>query len=76
MEEGEIVLDLFVPADQHTAKAIHPTMRALDHPTPSLVADLAFERLRLFISRSNMQSIPKFLAQFPDFVIVVAFIQA
>jgi hypothetical protein len=76
MEQAQIVLDLFLPADQYTSKAMHPTVRALDYPTPSLVADLTFESLRLFISGPNMQGRAKFFPQFPDFVIVVAFIEA
>ncbi len=51
-------------------------MRVLHHPTPSPVANLAFECLQLFISRSNMLGILKFPAQVPGFVVVVAFIQS
>jgi hypothetical protein len=76
MELRQIVLNLFVPADEYSAKAIHPTVRALDYPTPGFVANVAFEGLGLFLSRPNMQSIAKFFAQFPDFIIVIPFIQA
>lgn len=76
MEQSQIVLNLFVPADKYSAKAIHPTVRALHHPTSGLVANMAFEGLRLFLSRTNMQGVAKFLAQFPDFVVVIPFIQA
>ncbi len=76
MEQSQIVLNLFVPADKYSAKAIHPTVRALHRPTAGLVANMAFEGLRLFLSRSNMQGVAKFLAQFPDFVVVIPFIQA
>ncbi len=37
---------------------------------------MAFEGLRLFLSRTNMQGVAKFLAQLPDFVVVISFIQA
>src|SRR5438552_17620344 len=63
MEHGQIVLDLFVPADQDTAKAVHPTVSAFDHPASGLEADLSFERLRLFTSGSNVQRVPEGLAQ-------------
>ena len=76
MEQAQIVLDLFVPADQHATKAVHPTVRPFHHPTPSFESDLPFERLCFLISGSNMQGIAKFLPQLPYFVIVVAIIQA
>ena len=76
MEHGQIVLDLFVPADQDTAKAVHPTVRAFDQRASGLEADVSFERLRLFTSGSNVQRIPEGLAQLSHFVVIVAFIQA
>ena len=33
MEQAQIVLDLFVPTDQDTAKAVHPTVRPFHHPS-------------------------------------------
>ena len=76
MEQGQIVFDLFLPADQHSAKPVHPTVCALDYPSSRLEADLPFEGLCFFLSRSNMQSIAKYLPQFPNLVVVIPFIQA
>src|SRR5712692_5163576 len=76
MEEAQIVLDLFVPSNEDTAKTVHPPVSALHHPTPSFEADLPFDLLRLLLPGSNMQRVAKFLSQRPYLVIVVAFIQA
>src|SRR5438093_9298987 len=76
MEHGQIVLDLFVPADQDTAKAVHPTVSPFDHPAPGLVADLSFERLCLFTSGSDVQRVAEDLAQFSNFIVIVALVQA
>src|SRR5690349_12827046 len=64
MKQAQVVLSLFLPADQQTAKTIHPTMSPLNDPTSSFVTDLAFDGLSFFIPRSNMQCVAKLLAQF------------
>ena len=71
MEQAQIVFDLFLPADQHSAKPVHPTVCALYYPSSRLEADLPFEGLCFFLSRSNMQSIAKYLPQFPNLVVVI-----
>lgn len=40
MEQAQIVFDLFLPADQHSAKPVHPTVCALYYPSSRLEADL------------------------------------
>ena len=76
MEQSQIVFNLFVPADEYSAKAIHPTVRALHYPAPCLEADLPLEGLCLFLSRSNMQGMAKCFSSFPNLVVVIPFIQA
>ncbi len=58
MEQAQVVLNFFIPADQHGTKAIHPTVCALDDLPPSLVADVVFKGLRLFTPGSNMKVYP------------------
>ncbi len=62
MEQAQIVLDLFVPADEQAAKTVHPTVCPFHDPTPGLEANLVFERLCFYIPGSNMQRVAKFLA--------------
>src|SRR5260221_7745255 len=76
MEQTQVILDLFLPADQQRAKTIHPTMSPLDDPTSGLVPDSLFEGLHFFTPCPNMQGVAKCSPQFPNFIIVIAFIQA
>jgi hypothetical protein len=48
MQERQIVTHFLVPADQHAAETVHPTMRALYYPSPRFVPCLLFDGVSLF----------------------------
>ena len=50
MEEGQIVVGLFLPPNEDAAKAVHPRVGALDEPAPRFETRLLLESLGLFPS--------------------------
>jgi hypothetical protein len=75
VKEGEIGFPFLVPANQHPAKTIHPTMRALHHPPPRPGARMAFERLGLFPPCPDMGSETKLSERVPDLGLIIPFVQ-
>ncbi len=47
VEEGFVIGDFFLPADQQSSEAVHPTMRPLHHPAPRPIPGDLLPRLRL-----------------------------
>ena len=76
MEQGEVVVGLLLPADEQAAEAVHPGVRALDHPAPGPIArDLPFGGL-LFAARADVGGVAPFRDRLPRRVLVVALVQA
>src|SRR5712692_6602866 len=76
MEHRQVVLWLLLPADQEASKAVHPAMRPLHHPASGSVASLLLDGRCFFAPAADMGRVAELLGQRPDFVVVVAFIQA
>src|SRR5215831_9872968 len=76
MQEGQIMLRLFIPAYQDASEAVHPGVRPLHHPTPGLLPRLLFHRLCFLTTRANMRGEPKCLQNIAHLLIVVAFVEA
>src|SRR5262249_1169595 len=74
MKHGDVVLRFLTPADEDSAKPIHPTMRPLDHPTPCLEPGLPFNLLRLFAPRLDVRREAELLHDLTHLIIVVSFI--
>ncbi|BCM88995.1 hypothetical protein IAD21_00837 [Abditibacteriota bacterium] len=55
MEKRQIVIGLLFPADEDAAKAVHPRVGALYHPTPRFEPGLLLERLGLFATGSDVR---------------------
>lgn len=76
MQKGEIVLRLLVPANEQTAKAVHPGMRPLHHPAPRFEARFPFDGFGLVPTWADMGGKAELLQRGIDRIIVVAGIQA
>ena len=75
MQKAQIVAHFLVPADQHAPKTVHPTMRALHHPSagfnqlPASAPWASSPRARIWAVKPNS------VQQVPHLVIVIAFVQ-
>src|SRR5579871_596524 len=76
MEQRDIVLRFFAPANEDTPKAVHPTVRPFHHPPPRLVPCLPLDLLRLLAPHLDVRREAELLQQRADFVVVISFVQA
>jgi hypothetical protein len=76
MQKREVVLRLLVPANEQTAKAVHPGMCPLHHPTPRFEPRFPLDCFGLFPARTHMRRKAEFFQRCIDLIIVVASIQA
>ena len=76
MEEGDVVVWMFVPADQDTPEAVQPAVSTLQHPPAGLEARFPFDGLGLLAPAANVGGEPKLLYALTYLIKVVAFIQA
>jgi hypothetical protein len=75
MQEGNVVLWLFIPTNKDPAKAIHPTMGAFHDPSSCPLACLLFDSLCLFASGANMGRKAKLFQDLAHRWVIVAFVQ-
>jgi hypothetical protein len=75
MKQRQIIFRLLFPTRQYTAKAVHPAMCSLDNPTASLEPSLMLNRLCLFATRTNMNSIAKRFHQVSYLTRIITFIK-
>src|SRR5262245_7077255 len=75
MQKPQVVADFLVPTDEHTPEAIHPTMRAFDHPAPGFEPRLLLECLGFVPTSTDVCREAKLLQEVPHLVVVVALIQ-
>ena len=76
MEHGDIVLGLLGPTDEDSTEPVHPTMSALDHPSPRFPTCLPLHLFRLFSLGRNMCREVKLLGEFLDLIVGISFIEA
>src|SRR5215831_18859725 len=75
MEKRQVVVNLFVPANQDTAKAIHPAVGAFYDPPSRFETCLPFEPLRFFPARAEVSREAKLPQRSPHLRIVVTLVQ-
>src|SRR6266852_5528941 len=75
MKHRQIVFRFLAPADENSAKTVHPTMRTFHDPSARFFKNLALEFLRLFSARANMSSKAKLLNYLAHLIVVVPFVQ-
>jgi hypothetical protein len=75
MQKGEIIVRRLVPANQHSAKAIHPTMRPFHYPPPRPGTRMTFEGLGFFPPRSDVGGKAKLLERVAHLRVVVPLVQ-
>src|SRR5262249_27257311 len=75
MQKAQIVAHLLVPTDQHAPKTIHPTIRALHHPSAGFETSFFLQCLGFFPTCSHMSRAAKLLQEVSHLVIVIALIQ-
>ena len=75
MKQAQIIFRLLFPTDQYPPKAVHPTMRPLHNPPPSLESDFSLDSLCLFSSGLDMRGVAELLRQVAHLVVIVALIQ-
>ena len=75
MQEGDVVLGLFLPTDEEATKAVHPTVRALHHPAAGAEARFAFERDRFFTPGADVGGEAELGHDVAHFPVVIAFVQ-
>src|SRR4030088_2140099 len=63
-------------ANQQAAKAVHPGVRALDHPAAGFLAGLACLGLRFFATRADVSDKAESRRQGADFLKIIALVQA
>src|SRR5581483_7795264 len=76
MKQGDVILRLFVPADQDAAKPIHPAVRPFYHPPPRLLPRLPLDLLGLFPPRLDLLGELKLVRALTHLVEVVGLVQA
>ena len=76
MNHRQVIFRFLFPSDQDAAKAIHPAMGSLHHPTTRLEAGLSFDRLRFLTACLDVGRITELLDQIAHRVIVITFVQA
>src|SRR5262245_17140114 len=76
MEHRDVGVGAFLPADENSAESIHPAMGPLDDPAPRFNAGGLLDRLRLLASAADMGGEAELLREGPNFVIVVALVEA
>ena len=76
MKHSEVGIGSFFPAYEDTTKTVHPAVCAFNDPTPSFVACVVFNGLRLFAARTNMSGKAKLIQQVTYFARIIAFIHA
>src|SRR5260370_26049993 len=75
MEHSDIVLGLLGPPDEDSTKSVHPTMSAFHLPSPRFPMCLTLHLVRLFSFWRNMCREGKFLGEFLDLIVGIAFIE-
>lgn len=76
MKQPNIVLRFLFPADQNPAKAIQPTMRSFNNPTPGLFSGICLQFSGLNASGLYVCGISEFLHKLPHLIKIIAFIKA
>src|ERR687884_480783 len=74
MKKGQVVLGLFVPADEQATKAVHPRMRSFHHPTARFEPGLLFDGSGFFSSWADMGSKAEFAQDVAYLVVVIALV--
>jgi hypothetical protein len=75
MQKPHVVASFLIPPDEQTSTALHPTIRAVYHPPPSLEPCVLFECVRLFVPCADVGCDPARVEQVSDLVLVIAFLQ-
>src|SRR5207248_10827952 len=75
VEKRQVILRLFLPANEQAAKAIHPGMRSFHHPPPCLEAGLSLDGLGLFPSRADMGGKAELAQDVAHLVVIIPFVQ-
>src|SRR5947209_3165226 len=75
MKKGQIILRLFVPTHEQTAKAIHPRMTAFHHPAPRFEARFSLDRFGFFSAWANMGRKAELVQDVADLIVVIPFVQ-
>src|SRR5215471_10644612 len=75
MEKGEIILRLFVPADQESAKAVHPRVCSFYYPKVGFEDSFPFDRPVFFPTGANVSGKVEVVEDGTHLVVVIAFVQ-
>src|SRR5262250_2945887 len=75
MQKAQRVAHLLVPTDQHAPKTVHPTMRALHHPSAGFETRFFLQGLGFFPPGPHMRREAKLLQEVSHLVIVIALLQ-
>src|SRR5260370_17019341 len=75
MEQGQVILRLFVPPNEQAAKAVHPGMAAFHDPTACFEARLPLDGLGLFSAWANVGGQAECTQDVAHLIIVVALVQ-
>src|SRR5260370_12536274 len=75
MKHRQIVFRFLAPADENSAKTVHPTMRSFHDPSTRFFKNLALEFLCLFSACANMTCKAKLLNYLAHLIVVLPFVQ-
>ena len=75
MKQRQIIFRFLFPPRQDAAKAVHPAMGTLHHPTTGFETGLMLNRLRFFTTRTNVSGIAKFFHQVAYLTRIITFIK-
>lgn len=64
------------PADEDSAKAVHPAVRSLDHPAPSFAASPSLDLARILPAPRNVPCEAKFVQERIDLAVVIPLVEA
>src|SRR5215469_777288 len=76
MKKGQVVLGLFVPADEQATKAVHPRVHSFHHPTARFEPSLLFDGAGFFSAWADMGGKAEFAQEVAYLVVVIALVQA
>src|SRR5262245_55418817 len=75
MQKAQRVAHLLVPTDQHAPKTVHPTLRALPHPSAGFATRFFLPCLGFFPPGPHMSRAAKLLQEVSPLVIVITLLQ-
>ena len=75
MQHRNVGICAFLPANENSSEAIHPTMSAFDDPAPSFEAGGLFDRLGFLATTTNVSGEVELSGEVTDLAVIISLVQ-